>query len=316
MQSALATVSISNKFALQVAAPSCVNSVNSSLTVPRSTFAFIGVDSQQKVGLPRLFRAFNDSCPSASAPLLHQPLLPPYKVSPIRVDKLPHEVLTHPDQSFVTYILDGLQNGFCVGFNLASVSLKSVTQNMPSASLQPSVIDDYLSMELAEGRVAGPFSSPPLPHLHISRFGVIPKKHQPGKWHLILDLSSPDGHSVNDGIRKDPFTVQYTKVNNIIDGIMSLYQGTLLVKFDVESTYRIIPIHHNDRYPFGMQWQGNHFVDMALPFGLHSAPYIFSSVVDLVEWVLKKQYDVTVSFTIWTIFTPWVLLILRRANVH
>ena len=64
-------------------------------------------------------------------------------------------------------------------------------------------------MELAKGRVVGPFSSPPLPHLHISRFGVIPEKHQPGKWCLILDLSSPDGHSVNDGIRKDPFMVQY-----------------------------------------------------------------------------------------------------------
>ena len=32
---------------------------------------------------------------------------------------------------------------------------------------------------------------------------------------------------------------------------------------------------------------------MALPFGLRSVPYIFSSVVDLVEWVLKKQYDVS-----------------------
>ena len=137
-------VSINNKVALQVAAPSCVNSVNSSLTVPRSTFAFIGVDSQQKIGLPRIFRAFNDSCPSASAPSLHQPWLPPYKVSPIRVDKLRQEVLTHPDQSFVTYALDGLQNGFHVGFNPASVSLKSAKQNMPSASLQPSVTDDYL----------------------------------------------------------------------------------------------------------------------------------------------------------------------------
>ena len=220
-----------------MAALSCVNSVNSSLTVPCSTFAFIGVASQQKVGLPQLFHTFNDSGPLASAPLLHQPLLPPYKVSPIRVDKLCQEVLTHPDQSFVTYVLDGLQNGFRVGFNPASVSLKSATQNMPSASLQPSVIDYYLSTELAKGRVAGPFSSPPLPHLHISRFRVIPKKHQPGKWHLILDLASPDGHSVNDGIRKDPFTVQYMKVNNISDGIMSLSRGTLLAKSDVESAY-------------------------------------------------------------------------------
>ena len=285
-------VGVNNKVALQVAAPSCVNSVNSLLTVPRSTFAFIGVYSQQKIGLPRIFRAFNDSCPSASAPSLHQPLLPPYKVSPIRVDKLRQEVLTHPDQSFVNYVLDGLQNGFRVGFNPASVSLKSATQNMPSASLQPSVIDDYLHTELAKGRVAGPFSSPPLLHLHISRFGVIPKKHQPGKWRLILDLSSPDGHSVNDGIRKDPFTVQYMKVDDIIDGIMSLGRGTLLEKFDVESAYHI-PIHPNDHYLLGMQWQGNYFEDMALPFGLRSAPYIFSSVADLVEWVLKTRYDVS-----------------------
>ena len=79
------------------------------------------------------------------------------------------------------------------------------------------------------------------------------------------------------------------KVDDIIDGIMSLGWGTLLAKFEVESAYRIIPINPNDRYLFGMQWQGYHFVDMALPFGLRSAPYISSSVADLVEWVLKTQ---------------------------
>ena len=114
---------------------------------------------------------------------------------------------------------------------------------MPSTSLQPSVIDDFLHPKLAKGRVADPFSSPPLAHLHISSFGVIPKKHQPGKWRLILDLSSPGGHSVNDGIRKDPFTVQYMKVDDIIDRIMTLGRGTLLAKVDVESAYRIIPVH-------------------------------------------------------------------------
>ena len=168
--------------------------------------------------------------------------------------------------------MDGLQNGFHVGFNTASVSLKSAAQNMSSASLQPSVIDDYLHRELAKGHIAGPFSSPLLPHLHISRFGVIPKRHQPGKWRLILNLSSPDGHSVNDGIRKDPFTVQYMKVDDTIDRIMSLGRGTLLAKFDVESAYRIIPVHPNDLYLLGTQWQGNYFVDTTLPFGLPSAP--------------------------------------------
>ena len=148
---------------------------------------------------------------------------------------------------------------------------------MSSASLQPSVIDDYLHGELAKGRIACPFSSPLLLHLHISRFGVIPKKHQPGKWRLILDLSSPDGHSVNNGIRKDSFTVQYMKVDDIIDGIMSLRRGTLLAKFDVESAYCIIPVHPNDLYLLGTQWQGNYLVVMALTFGSFSALHVFFS---------------------------------------
>ena len=105
------------------------------------------------------------------------------------------------------------------------------------------------------------------------------------------------------------------KLDDIIDGIMSLGWGTLLAKFNVESAYRIIPVHPNDRYLLGMQWEGNYFVEMALPFGLRSAPYIFSSVADLAEWVLKKNSMTwAFSFTIWTISTPWVLQILRRAN--
>ena len=74
-----------NKVVLQVAAPSYVNTISSSLTVPCSTFAFTGVDSQHE-DWTALNLFFNDSCSSALALLLHQPLLPPYKVSPKRVE--------------------------------------------------------------------------------------------------------------------------------------------------------------------------------------------------------------------------------------
>ena len=56
---------------------------------------------------------------------------------------------------------------------------------------------------------------------------------------------------------------------------MTLLTGlcqALLAKFDVESAYRIIPVHPDDLYLLGMQWQGNYFVDITLPFGLPSAP--------------------------------------------
>ena len=165
-------------------------------------------------------------------------------------------------------MISGLSNGFHLGFNLGfnplAVSLKSTRQNMPSASLQPSVIDQYYLTELEKGHVVDPFSIAPIPYLHISRFGIIPKKYQPGKWWLILDLSSSAGNSVNDGIPKEPFSVQYMKVDDVINGIMSLGRGSLLAKFDVESAYRNVPIHSDDRYLLGMKWRAKYFIDLVL----------------------------------------------------
>ena len=124
---------------------------------------------------------------------------------------------------------------------------------MRSAFDHPSVIDAYLQNEVSCGRVAGPFSTPPFTDLHISRFGVVPKNNQPGKWCLILDLSSPDGHSVNDGIPKAPFSIQYVTVDSFINGIMPRGRGTSLAKFDVASAYHNVAIHLLDRPLLGMK---------------------------------------------------------------
>ena len=50
-----------------------------------------------------------------------------------------------------------------------------------------------------EGRVLGPLSSEDFPQVHTSQFGVIPKDTMK-KWRFILDMSSPEGRSVNNGI--------------------------------------------------------------------------------------------------------------------
>ena len=60
-------------------------------------------------------------------------------------------------------------------------------------------------------------------------------------------------------------------------------KGALMEKFDVESAYRNIPISPMDRHLLGLKWRGKHYVDLVLPFGLRSSPFIFNSVADLVE---------------------------------
>ena len=163
---------------------------------------------------------------------------------------------------------------------------------MHSALVHPLVIDAYLETEVSCGRVAGPFTTLPFPDLHIRRFGVIPKNNQPGQWRLILDFSSPEGHSVNDRIPKPLFSVQYVTVDSFIDGIMARGWGTLMAKFDVASAYSNVAIHPQDRPLLGMKWRDKYYVDMALPFGLRSAPYIFTSIADMVEWILTHNYGV------------------------
>eukprot|EP00731_Ephydatia_muelleri_P015118 Em0008g838a len=38
-----------------------------------------------------------------------------------------------------------------------------------------------------------------------------------------------------------------------------------------------------------MEWQGQVYVDTALPFGLRSAPKIFTALADLLEWIIRKR---------------------------
>ena len=141
-----------------------------------------------------------------------------------------------------------------------------------------SVINAHLKNEVLCGRVAGPFSSPPFTDLLIIHFGVVPKNNQPGKWCLILDLSSPDGHSVNDGIPKITFSIQYVIVDAFIDGIIARGHGTLLAKFDVASAYCNAAIHPLDCPLLDMKWREK-YVDTAPPFALWSAPYIFTAIL-------------------------------------
>jgi len=53
------------------------------------------------------------------------------------------------------------------------------------------VITAYLQEEVNLGRVIGPLPKEITHEIHISSFGIIPEGSQPGKWRLIVDMSSP-----------------------------------------------------------------------------------------------------------------------------
>jgi len=213
-------------------------------------------------------------------------------VSPLKPEEFAAKLSKHPHQCLVAFILDGLRNGFRMGFQ-HSKKLKSANSNQASANQHPADIDHYLTNGLPLGRVAGPFSSPPFPNLHISSFGVIPKKGQPGKWRLIVELSSHHGLSVNDVIDPNEFTLQDITFDQIICMILNYSSGAFIAKFDVAASYHNIVVHPSDRYLLGLKWRKHYYVALALPLGVHSAPYIFNSMEDMVGWILLNTHNLS-----------------------
>ena len=92
-----------------------------------------------------------------------------------------------------------------------------------------------------------------------------------------MDLSSPTDASINYGIQKDLCSLSYTSVDVVAEIILALGRGALIAKMDIKQAYRMVPVHPEDCRLLGMRWDGKVFVDKTLPFGLRSAPLIFSA---------------------------------------
>ncbi len=159
---------------------------------------------------------------------------------------------------------------------------------MPSVLQHPQAIRDYLAEECAAGRIVGPLPRDAIKGVQIRGFCHIPKR-TPGEWKLIIDLSSPDGASVNDGVHDHLCSLKYASVEDALRIVLMLGRGAWLAKVDIRKAYRNIPVFPADRRLLGMMWEDSLFVDTALQFGLRSAPKIFSAVADAAEWVLRRD---------------------------
>ena len=74
----------------------------------------------------------------------------------------------------------------------------------------------------------------------------------------------PFWNSVNDGI---DVTLQYTSVEKVARAAQSLDKGALMVKVDIQSAYRLVPVHPSDWLLLGVRCYDACYVDGMLPFG-------------------------------------------------
>ena len=173
---------------------------------------------------------------------------------PINMPILTTYLRRFPDQAFAQYVANGLSSGFNIGYAVPKSHLRSSHRNHPSAQANPMVVDERISAELEAGRLLGP--------MHITTEGCY-SAHRPrrkNKWRLICDLSSPIGHSVNDGISPELCSLHYASVNDAVAIIQRLGRGTCLIKVDVKDAYRIVSVHPAVYNFLGFQWKNKTYI--------------------------------------------------------
>ena len=142
------------------------------------------------------------------------------------------------------------------------------------------------------GRIQGPFDAPPFINTVISPIGLQPKK-TPGEFRLIQHLSYPKGQSVNDSIPKELASVSYATVGSAIQAIKRMGRGCFMAKTDIQSAYRIVPIHPKDHHLLCFKFKGKYYIDTMLPMGCRISAAIFETFSTALEWVALNKLGIS-----------------------
>ena len=172
-------------------------------------------------------------------------------VTPVNVVTLYQALSNHPEREFVNKRCSELREGARIGYS--GPRCPRFSPNLPTAYFNPEVVTGNLTDEVSKGRTMGPFPTPPFENFQVSPIGLVPKKHS-DKFQTIFHLSflKSGTSSINYFIEKDDFSLQYITIDNAIAAIQKFGPGCYMGKTDIESAFRLIPVHPKDWALMGM----------------------------------------------------------------
>ena len=171
-------------------------------------------------------------------------------------------------------LVDCLAFGWPIDFQ-RSAPLQPTDFNHPSARQFSEHVDFYIQTELGWGALAGPFTEPPVSYFHSSPLMTRPKKDSE-KRRVIVDLSWPEGASINDGIQSDwyldrPASISLPTVDYMEQRLFSLGRGAYIYKTDLARGYRQLRVDPTDWPLLRFRHGGMYYMDLCPPFGLRTS---------------------------------------------
>lgn len=191
-------------------------------------------------------------------------------------------------------VIEWLKFGWPIGVPLDAPEPVSILTNHKGATSNPTDIDEYFQTEIAAGASIGPFLGVP----HKNRIAIAPlntrDKRNSSQKRVILDLSFPKGHSVNDLIPKhtylgQPINLTYPNIDILAKRVFHLGRDCLIYRVDEKRSFRQNPIDPYDYGLIGMYWKGMYFWDINSPQGLRTGAMFCQRVTDSIRFIMNNM---------------------------
>ena len=135
-------------------------------------------------------------------------------------------------------------------------------------------IESLLQKE-AISPICPPFDKTTSEHGFVSQLFLVPKKD--GGIRAVVNLKALNSH-----VQQVPFKMEGIHLLKDI-----LRPGDWMTKVDLKDAYFSIPVRSHDRKFLRFRWQGKMYQFNCLPFGLSSAPWIFTKATKPVVTILR-----------------------------
>ena len=205
--------------------------------------------------------------------------------SPWDLDRFEYLLQDYEDNQIIVF----LRYGWPIDSKDCNFNVKQAP-NQKGARENAAEVQSYLKRELRSKSMIGPFAKNPFgKKSRISPIDAIPKKDSDDK-RIILNLSHPDGLSVNSSLNKNCYlgkriVLKYPTVDDLVHLIHQKGVGAALMKTDLKRYYRQICFDPGSIHLVGFRVGNEIYWDITLSMGLTIACYIAQRISSAILYI-------------------------------
>jgi hypothetical protein len=184
------------------------------------------------------------------------------------------------DMERVEVVCRDLQFGADIGC-AAEFRVPTRSKNAASALEYPRQVTDAVASWIKKGFAMGPVREEDLP-AEAKVSGIMCRPKPDGGVRIILNLSSPAGLSVNDGIDSAEFPAKMSSTGKWLEVLEKAGRRFLMLKMDWSDAYKHIRVREEDLNLQWFSWLGVYFAELCLIFGATSSVGIYDRAAKVV----------------------------------